>query len=386
MNLFRVDIDRTQYFFVSYYVQSADTLREAAWDIAIGQSIGNPFIRNRLETDDIIRDHSCIVLEDEERLKRISEGEIKIAFPLANIDLETDGISQLLAQIIGGQTDIGQVKKCRVMDIWFPDQARRYFLGPRYGLSGIRDYTGVYDRPLLGAIIKPKVGLTKEKLLDVVKKLIDGGVNFIKEDEIMSNPTICSFRERVPYISEYLSGQKKVIYAFCINSDPLYILDRVKWVYDHGGNAVHVNLWSGLGVYKSIRDLNLPLFLFFQKSGDRVITHPQNCYGIDWRVLAYLGTISGSDMIHAGMWRGYIPGDERELLSVISTIRNNNALPSLSGGATPELVESIIEKFGVDIMISAGGSIHGHPDGTLGGARAFREAIDRCGQPSVSLG
>ena len=38
----RSEIDSEKYFFVSYYLESTISLREAAWQLAIGQSVGNP--------------------------------------------------------------------------------------------------------------------------------------------------------------------------------------------------------------------------------------------------------------------------------------------------------------------------------------------------------
>ena len=35
-----------------------------------------------------------------------------------------------------------------------------------------------------------------------------------------------------------------------------------------------------------------------------------------------------------------------------------------------------METFGNDFVIQAGGGIHGHPDGTVAGARAVRQAVD----------
>ena len=72
--------------------------------------------------------------------------------------------------------------------------------------------------------------------------------------------------------SNYISG-KNVVYCASIHSDYPYILDRVKRVHELGGNGVHVNFWCGLGVYKAIRELDLPIFLHFQKSGDKILTN-----------------------------------------------------------------------------------------------------------------
>ena len=50
--------------------------------------------------------------------------------------------------------------------------------------------------------------------------------------------------------------------------------------------------------------------------------------------------------------------------------------PMPGGGTTQGHIEDVIHKFGKDVMIAAGGAIHGHPMGPAAGARAFRQGID----------
>ena len=262
MNIFKLEsqINKDKYFVVEYFLGSTNNLRDAAWQLAIGQSVGNPNVRNKWETEELFENYSCLVLDDEEKLKNLKKGLVKIAFPCVNIDFDTDGISHLLVNIMGGQLDIDIIEKCHVKKIEFPQHILSKFKGPKFGITGIREYTKVYDKPLFGGIIKPKTGITPQILLEMVKELVEGGVNFIKEDEILSNPHFCTIEERVPLIMDYLKD-KNVIYCVSIHSDPSQILERVKLVHKLGGNGVHVNFWCGMGVYKSIRELDLPIFL-----------------------------------------------------------------------------------------------------------------------------
>lgn len=367
-------IDRNKYLVAKYFLESTVSLKNAAWNLAIGQSVGNPNVRTERETDELFLNHSCVI-ENSEFLENKS-GEIFIGFPLANIDFETDGISQLLCFLMGGQLDIDTITKCHLLELFIPDFIiDKYFKKPKFGIDGVRKFTNVYGKPLLGGIVKPKTGVSPNILLDMVKEMVDGGVNFIKEDEIMSNPTICPLNERVPLISEYLRD-KKVVYCFCINADPLHILDRVKFIHDNGGNGIHVNFWSGMGVYKSIRDLDLPLFMHFQKSGDKILTNKKHDFYIDWTVICYLAGLMGVDFIHAGMWGGYSDYSEEELTKIMNVLHGNNVIPALSCGMHPGLISAVSSRFGFDYLANCGGSIHGHPGGTVSGVRAMRQAID----------
>lgn len=144
-----------------------------------------------------------------------------------------------------------------------------------------------------------------------------------------------------------------------------------------GGNAVHVNFWSGLGVYNSIRKKNLPIFLHFQKSGDKLITDKRHHFGIDWYVICKLAGMMGVDTIHAGMWGGYLSDDENDLRKTIDVLHDQNVMPALSCGMHSGLVQTNIRQFGNNFIANVGGAIHGHPGGTLSGAMAMRQAIDK---------
>jgi ribulose-bisphosphate carboxylase large chain len=365
------------YFVVDYYLESKTTLAEAAWNLAIGQSVGNPNQRNAWESDELFDKHSCIVLGEEAELRNLFKGHVSIAFPVVNTNWKEDGISHLLCQIMGGQLDIDIITKCHVDRIRFPKSIESQFNKPTFGIDGIRSFTGVHGKPLLGGIVKPKTGVSADVLLEMVKQMVDGGVNFIKEDEILSNPAFCSIEERVPKIMKYLDG-KRVIYSVCINSDPAYSVNRAQLVHELGGNSVHINFWSGLGVYKSIRDLQLPLFIHFQKSGDKILTNQNHDFHISWNVVCDLAGLMGVDFIHAGMSGGYSTTSDLVLRLAIDRLHKRNVMPALSCGMHPGLVQSINGKFGLDYMANVGGAIHGHPMGTSGGARAMRQAIDGC--------
>lgn len=376
------EIDKEKYVIATYFLGSATNLWDAAWNLIVGQSVGNPSIRNQWETDELFENHSCIVIlqeySDEIILKKINSGHVKVGFPVANSDWDDDGISHLICQLMGGQMDIDIINQCRLVDIEIPLSVSKHFLKPKYGLTGFRDFTKQYDKPLFGAIIKPKTGISPKVLLEMVKELVDGGVDFIKEDEILSNPAVCPLKERVPLIANYLNSQpQKVVYCTCINSDPHSLLNRAKFVADSGGNGVHLNVWCGMGAYNSVRRLDLPLYIHFQKSGDKTFTDSSHRFGISWNVICKLAILMGVDTIHSGMWGGYMSDNEDDLKKTLKILSDGNVVPALSCGMHAGLIEAINKRFGVDYMANVGGSIHGHPLGTIAGVKAMRQSIDR---------
>jgi ribulose-bisphosphate carboxylase large chain len=384
--VFNNKINNDEYIIATYFLESKTNLEKASWELAIGQSVGNPNVRNEWETDELFIKYSCKIITDKSELQNKS-GVVKIAFPIINTDWEEDGISHLLCQLMGGQMDIDNITKCHLLKLDFPNKIiETYFKKPKHGINGVRKYTNTIDKPLLGGIVKPKTGISPEVLLEMVKQMVEGGVNFIKEDEILSNPSFCTIKKRVPLIMNYLNqrvknGKDPVIYAVCINADSPYLLDRVKQVYELGGNAVHINFWCGMGSYLSVRKLTdtfeREFFIHFQKSGDKILTNINHDYHIDWKVICQLAGLSGVDFIHAGMWGGYMKDDEIELKKVIDILHEHNVIPALSCGMHPGIVNAIVKRYGNDFMANCGGSIHGHPGGTIKGAIAMKQAIDQ---------
>lgn len=383
MRFFRelTDKETERCVLATYYIKvntNYGTLRDAVWALAIGQSVGNPKIRNKWESDDIFEMSSCVIYSDESILESETEGIVIIGFPVINTDWANDGISQLLCQVMGGQLDINIYDRCRLLSLKFPIQVESEFSKPRYGVTGIRKYLQQYNKPISGAIIKPKTGITPDTLADMVKELLDGGVDFIKEDEILSNPSFCRLKDRIGPITKAIADHgRDIIYCYCINGDNHSILERAKLVADNGGNGVHINFWSGIGVYRSVRELDLPLFLHYQKSGDKILTDKRHEFGIEWSVLCDLAGLCGVDTIHAGMWGGYLSDNEDDLRKIMDILQRRNTLPALSCGMHPGIVQLIADKFGNDFLANCGGSIHGHPGGTRSGARAMRQAIDK---------
>jgi len=368
-----------EYFLATYYLEAKTSLRDAAWNLAIGQSIGNPHNRSIWETEEMFQNHSCLILADEEELSKTKKGIVKIAFPLANINLEEDGISQILCYVAGGQVDILEIQKCHLIEIELPDEVEKKFaLRPAFGITGWRDFNGVLGKPFLGGIIKPKVGMSPEVLLQAVKEMVYGGVNFIKEDELLGNPDHCPFEKRVRIITKWLQeNAPDVIYCFCINGDSPHALERAKYVSENGGNGIHINVWSGLGIYRAIRKQNPNLWIHFQKSGDKFFTDKRAPFNIYWPVICKIAGWSGVDSIHAGMIGGYMNQDDVELRDCLKVLWNYNIVPALSCGMHPGLVQFINQYLGsADWMANVGGALHGHPGGTRAGGLAMRQSID----------
>ena len=186
MLFYNPKIDKKKYVVAKYYIEcKKEDLSKAAWNLAIGQSVCNPNVRNKWETNEIFENSSCVILHDRNELQDINKGHVKIGFPIINTDWEGDGISHLLCQLMGGQMDIDIFHKCRLVDIDFPEEVLKYYLKPKYGISGLRKVSGQANKPFSGAIIKPKTGMSPKVLLEMIKEADRDGDGEVSEEEFM---------------------------------------------------------------------------------------------------------------------------------------------------------------------------------------------------------
>jgi ribulose-bisphosphate carboxylase large chain len=332
------------HYTVTYLVEAPD-IQKAAWNIAIGQSIGNPNIRNEIETADNIKEMEAQIVD-------IVDNKVRIKFPLKAWDWPN--LNQLLCIIQGGQSDIECVSRCRVIDI----EGLPYMNQPHLGLKKWKQRVGAENRPLFGGIVKPKSGLNKEQLLHIVQQMMDGGVDFIKEDEIMANNSYYPLRNRVRDVHEAIDKTGwKGVFAFCVNADPFQLCDNLRVVRDYG-EACHINFWSGLGAYTTSHSLHV--VTHFQRSGIRTWTDPGNKFSISWNVIVKLAIMAGVDSVHVGMLGGYYPEgeSEEETLQAVSDLVNADRVAALSCGMNPEIARQIRGNIGNDWMANVGGWLH----------------------------
>lgn len=119
---------------------------------------------------------------------------VTLSWPLGNLG---PSLPNLMATVAGNLFELKQLSGIRLLDIRLPDAFATEYPGPQFGVGGTRKLSGVRDRPLLGTIIKPSVGLDAEQTAALVKTLADAGIDFIKDDELQADGPICPFEARV---------------------------------------------------------------------------------------------------------------------------------------------------------------------------------------------
>jgi 3-oxoisoapionate-4-phosphate decarboxylase len=155
--------------------------------------------------------------------KVFNRAEADIGFPIEAVGTD---LSALMTIAIGGTFSIKGLTGIRIVDMRLPEEFRGAHPGPQFGTEGSLRLTGVEDRPIIGSIVKPALGLRPHESAEMVGELIDAGVDFIKDDEKLMSPAYSPLAERVKAIMplvlerEQTTG-KKPTYAFGIShADP----------------------------------------------------------------------------------------------------------------------------------------------------------------------
>jgi ribulose-bisphosphate carboxylase large chain len=309
---------------------------------------------------------------------------VKIAYPVELF--EGGNMPNILSSVAGNVFGLKALKNLRLNDVEFPAELLQSFKGPRFGVEGVRELLGVSERPLVGTIIKPKLGLKTVDHAQVAYEAWAGGCDVVKDDENLSSQRFNPFEERVVKTlesrdkAEAETGERKV-YMVNVTAETETMVKRADYVFAHGGEYVMVDILTcGFSALQTLRDQGFKLVFHAHRAGHAAFTKNLK-HGISMRVIAKVARIIGVDQLHVGTVVGKMSETKQEVLENIEACKMpmgdlKPVLPVASGGLHPRLVPALMETFGKDFVIQAGGGIHGHTDGTFAGATAVRQAVD----------
>lgn len=315
---------------------------------------------------------------------QIEGSNCRIAYPIELF--EQGNMPNILSSIAGNIFGLEAITNLRLNDITFPESLVKSFKGPKYGIKGIRKLLRVKDRPLVGTIIKPKLGLKTIDHAKVAYEAWIGGCDIVKDDENLSNQRFNRFEERIVKTlemrdkAEVETGEKKV-YMVNITADAEKMIMRAEYVRDHDGRYMMVDIITcGFSALQTLRDQNLDLVIHAHRAGHAAFTRSKY-HGINMKVIAKIARVVGIDQLHVGTAVGKMSETKTEVIENIEALKQPlhglaPVLPVASGGLHPRLVPDLIDYFGLDFVIQAGGGIHGHPSGSKTGALAIRQAVN----------
>ncbi|HJJ66974.1 MAG TPA: RuBisCO large subunit C-terminal-like domain-containing protein [Methanocorpusculum sp.] len=309
----------------------------------------------------------------------------RICFP--HEIFEKGNIPQYLSVIAGNLFGLGKLEAVRLLDIDLPENLCG--CGPKFGIDGVRKIVGteVSCRPHIGTIIKPKVGLNPKDTAQVAYEAALGGLDLIKDDETLTNQSFCPLFERLEAVMDALDRAKdetgkQVLYAVNVTTGGDKIVELAHKAVSAGANMLMVDvLTAGFSAIQALAEdsaINVPIHVHRTMHG-ALTRNPH--HGIAMRPIAKLVRSAGGDQLHTGSVSGKmgskageVIADNMEITKPLSYLKP--VFPVSSGGLHPGKVAAEISKLGTDIVLQAGGGIHGHPEGTTAGTRAMLQAAE----------
>jgi len=288
----------------------------------------------------------------------------------------------LVSTLQGNLYELAQFSGLKLMDFTLPPSFAVRFRGPQFGIAGSRRLTGVTGRPLIGTIIKPSIGLSPEQTAAMVKVLIEAGIDFLKDDELMGDPPHSPFDARVDAIMAVINAHadrtgKKAMYAFNVSAELDPMLRHYDKVVAAGGTCAMLSVNSvGLTGVKKVCDLGALAIHGHRNGWGMLNRHP--LLGMDFPAYQKLWRLAGVDQLHVnGLANKFWESDDSVVRSISSCLATEPlgkpVLPVVSSGQWGgQASETWYRTQTVDLLYLAGGGIQAHPDGPAAGVRSLR--------------
>ena len=326
------------------------------------------------------------------------------AYIAYDLDLfEPGSIANLSASIIGNVFGFKPLKALRLEDMRFPVAYVKTFQGPATGIVVERERLDKFGRPLLGATVKPKLGLSGRNYGRVVYEGLKGGLDFTKDDENINSQPFMHWRDRFLYCMEAVNraqaatGEIKGTYLNVTAGTMEAMYERADFAKELGSNIVMIDLVIG---YTAIQSMSHwarknDMILHLHRAGHGTYTR-QKTHGVSFRVIAKWMRLAGVDHIHAGTVVGKLEGDPATTMGFYDILREDfnplklehgiffdqhwaslkKVMPVASGGIHAGQMHQLLHLFGDDVVLQFGGGTIGHPMGIQAGATANRVALE----------
>lgn len=385
----------------TYWIETAFPLAQAAATMAGEQSTGT-FVRVPGETDALREAHAARV----EELVDLGEvaapslpgsglpklggttrraARVVLSWPLSNFG---PSLPNLLAAVAGNLSELKAFSGLKLTDLKLPAAFLERYQGPQFGVAGTRRLAGVYDRPIIGTIIKPSVGLSPEATAEQVRVLVEAGVDFIKDDELQSDGPHCPFDARISAVMRVINDHadrtgKKVMFAANLTGEIDEMLARHDHVLAEGGTCIMASMNSiGLPAMKVLR-AHSQLPIHGHRNGWGMLGRSP-VIGMSFIAYQKLWRLAGIDHTHVnGIDNKFCEPNESVIASARECLtpmfdaghRGCEIMPVFSSGQSAKQAAPTYAALGsVDCMFAAGGGIMAHPGGPAAGVRALMQA------------
>lgn len=304
---------------------------------------------------------------------------VQLAYPVKGTAGWKANVTMLLTAIAGNILEMpGEIT---LIDVMIPETFAKHFGGPKYGVQGVRNLLGVSKRPLVNMMIKPKVGLLPDTMEKMAYEAGLGGVDHIKDDEMMSEVYNCPFEQRIDAVMRGLKKAEektgnKTLYTVNVSGMGHDLVERAEKAVEIGANAIMLNFSQG---FESLRTLaenpNIDVPILFHPAGS------SSNKAISRMVLSKLARLCGADFyLPSSPWAKWAEPSQLESIirsaQLLSTPFYQLGKTFIVQSAAAGKVPTIIKDFGFDVVLGGGGAIHGHPGGITSGVKAIHQAIE----------
>ncbi|MFA5856297.1 MAG: ribulose-bisphosphate carboxylase [Candidatus Pacearchaeota archaeon] len=398
---------------------------QAAAEVAAESSTGTNFIV-KTETP-FSKELNALVYKVD-----LNKNLVWIAYPWRIFD-RGGNVQNILTFIVGNVLGMKEVSALKMLDVWFPSTMLEQYDGPSYTIDDMRKYLNVYDRPILGTIIKPKIGLTASEYAEVCYDFWSGGGDFVKNDEPQANQDFCDYSKMVKYVKKSMdkavkeTGNKKV-HSFNVSAaDFDEMIRRCELIrsegFEEGSYAFLIDgITAGWMAVQTLRRRYPKVFIHFHRAAHGAFTRIENPIGFSVLVLSKFARLAGASGIHTGTagvgkmkgskkediipaknilhlastghffdqnW-SQVPVNDKQIIELVKEDNYSHVIleddswrgmkkccPIISGGLNPTKLKPFIEIMGeINFITTMGAGVHAHPNGTNAGAKALVQACD----------
>lgn len=398
---------------------------QAACEVAAESSTGTNFLVNT-ETP-FSREMNALVYDFDAEKEMVW-----IAYPTRLFD-RVGNVQNILTYLVGNVLGMKEVRAMKLQDVWFPPAMLEQYDGPSYTIDDMRDYLEVHGRPILGTIVKPKMGLTSAEYAEVCYDFWVGGGDFVKNDEPQANQDFCPYDKMVRHVKAAMdkavkeTGKSKV-HSFNVSAaDFQTMIQRCELIrnagFEPGSYAFLIDgITAGWTSVQTLRRMYPDVFIHFHRASHGAYTRPENPFGFSVLVLSKFARLAGASGIHTGTAGvGKMQGSPEEDITAANAIlrmkskghyfeqswasvsENDDDIvrltkedssggtiltddswrgmkkccPIISGGLNPLLLKPFIDVMGhTEFITTMGAGCHAHPRGTKAGAAALVQACD----------
>lgn len=373
------EVDTDSYVICDYRVTTEMPMDKAANAIAAEQSTGT-WTDLSTTTSKIVENYGAKVLSIDGNMTRI-------AFPVEDFSIEIGGVPQILSVIAGNLFGLESVSKLRLEDVHFPKPILEMYKGPKFGVDGLRKELDRPEKPLVGTIVKPKIGLSPKDTANYVYEAGAGGLTNSKDDETLTNQTFCPIEDRTVAVAEALdrleSEGHRMMHAINVSTNGDKIVELAEKVQSWGAKELMVDVITcGFGAVQALaEDPSIKVPIHVHRTMHGAFTRDP-LHGIAMLPITKLVRMCGGDALHIGtLGVGKMSGDAKADLSNLtacldSTGGYKTVMPVCSGGVYPGMIGKMVQISGKNVQVQAGGGVSGHPGGVRKGAMAMCQAID----------